>query len=286
MRHILFVLMSVAVPATDATAAPPREISRDVPTNGKGIAESENFVVRTFAVTIKAKEVADGCEGWRRHLAKKWLNENEPKAWQPKCEVCVHANRQSYLRSVGSGGVQTFGSSLVDYGGGRASRRRIDLLIDTQGQLSALPHELTHVVVADAFAGRQPPAWLDEGIATLSDTERKQALHRRDCQSAIESRSTIRLVQLLTLNGLSRDQRAAFYGQSLSLVGFLCKQNGSDRLIPFAHRAMAIGYDRALSEQFKIDSVGELERLWRNYATDDATNSQFSTASYEPAQRR
>ncbi len=286
MHPILCFLIATALPLSGPTADPQSRVNHEIHSGGKGFAESESFVVKAIGETIDVKEVADGCEGWRRYLAKKWLNEKEPHAWQPKCEVFVYVNRQRYLSSVGSGGVQTFGSSLVNYGGGRVSRRQIDLLIDTQGQLSALPHELTHVVLADAFAGQRPPAWLDEGVATLSDTERKQALHRRDCLAAIEGRSTIRLVELLTMNRISTGQRAAFYGQSISLVDFLSARRGPDRLIPFVRRAMAIGYNRALHEHFEIAGIGQLERLWRDSAESGAAKTQFTSFSEARQQRR
>ncbi len=74
---------------------------------------------------------------------------------------------------------------------GVIANRRIDLLVDKQGALTSLPHELTHVVLADCFAGRQPPLWLDEGVAMLADTHDKQMLHERDYMDALSSKNAL-----------------------------------------------------------------------------------------------
>jgi hypothetical protein len=121
--------------------------------------------------------MARTCEAWRDHLRCQWLDTTDEQRWTPRCIVVVHADRASYLAAVGRGGERSFGSTWIDTQEDRVSGRRIDLLTDQQGTITALGHELAHVVVADAFGGKQPPPWANEGIALLSDSTDKQARH-------------------------------------------------------------------------------------------------------------
>ena len=51
--------------------------------------------------------------------------------------------------------------------------------------MTALPHELTHLILADRFSPRQVPRWSDEGMAVLADPAEKQRLHLRDLRQAL-----------------------------------------------------------------------------------------------------
>lgn len=224
------------------------------------------FVVRSFGGGPKAEAVLTEAERLRNAARRFWLAETATHVWRPRCEVIIHARRDSYLRSVGSNGRNTSGACLIERRGDRITRRRIDLLVAANGGLPALPHELTHVVIADCFGSEAPPAWVDEGVATLADTEEKQALHRRDCRRAIASGATLPLKRLLRLSRLgSREQAATFYGQSLSLVDFLMLRGEPEKLLPFVRLAERVGYDEALQRHYGIHSVAKLERLWRDH---------------------
>src|SRR5690606_3540545 len=163
-------------------------------------AESTEFVVCSYPGGPSAASVLREAEWLRKQLCETWLGGTRATVWRPRCEVVIHGSRASYFQVVGRAGAQTFGSSLIQTSGNCITRRRIDLLLDPQGRLSALAHELTHVVLADHFAGRQAPRWLDEGIALLSDSPRKQSLHQRDCRNALANGTAYRLIELLTLD--------------------------------------------------------------------------------------
>lgn len=230
-------------------------------------ARCAHFVVRSYPGGPSAPEVLRRAQELRQRIAALWLGEKGPAAWSPRCEVVIHPTRTAYLRAVGRGGGQTSGSSLVQSREGRIIMRRVDLVVDARGELSALAHELTHVVMADRFAGRQPPRWLDEGIALLSDSRRKQSLHHRDCCDALDTGTALRLAKVLSLDRFtSALQVAPFYGQSHSLVKYLAGQADHETLIAFAEAAIDQGYDRALSQYYAINGVADLERRWRAYA--------------------
>jgi hypothetical protein len=244
--------------------------------------QSKSFEVRSVAGGPAAADVLQRCERLREELQRFWLGAEAQEPWRPRCEIVVHAKRASYLQAVGREGGQTSGSSLVRFEHGRMLSRRIDLLVDNQNELPALPHELTHVVLADRFRGKQPPRWLDEGIATMADSVAKKKLHHRDCQHALKTGTALRVIDLLRLEQFTSSQQVpAFYGQSLSLVRFLSSKDEPGRVIDFVEAAVALGYDRALKAHYDIDGVASLERMWREYAAF-ADPPHMSTARHRP----
>ena len=226
-------------------------------------ATSENFVVTSRHRAHDARQVADFCEHRRTSLQLQWSG-SKGQAWMPRCQVVVHANQNSYLAAVGAGGGQTFGSSLIAFGSNKQpSKRQIDFRGDSHYGIGSVPHELTHVVLADLLGGRQPPRWADEGMALLADDVEKQRLHRRDLRDAYARRTAFRAVELLALEDHPHPARvAAFYGQSHSLAGFLMARDKPATFVGFLRDVLDHGYDAALRRRYDIADVAELERLW------------------------
>ncbi len=224
-----------------------------------------NFIVRTFPGGPKASVVLDQCEDLRAELQRSWLRLETADKWEPQCEIVLHPDRTQYLKAVGVGGGSTSGSSLVRSKHGRITARRIDLIVNQDGELTALAHELTHVVLADRFEGRTP-RWIDEGIATRADSPEKRSLHLRDCLHSIQSGTALRLFEVFKLEQFTSAQQVpAFYGQSLSLISFLSAHDEPAKIITFAEKAKDIGYDRALKVCYGMEGIPELERKWRAY---------------------
>lgn len=230
-------------------------------------AASDDFVVRSFVGGPSAKNVSVLCQSLRKEFGRAWCGTDSLPRWQPSCEIVLHPSRAKYVQAVGPDGAQTFGSSLIHIDSGKTQARRIDLLIDANGELTALPHELTHVVLSDRFAGWQPPHWLDEGAAMLADKNEKQSLHARDCHLALHQGTAMPLATLLTLEQFtSATQMPAFYGQSASLMRFFSSRGSIDKVTVFGLDAIRNGYDSALSKHYGIASVNELERQWKAFA--------------------
>jgi hypothetical protein len=191
------------------------------------------------------------------------LGEISDTDWNPRCELILHASRETYRAAIGRGGEATFGSSMIDSKGGRITIRRIDLLIDQQGTLSALGHELTHVVIADVFPDSRPPVWANEGAAVLADSAEKQRLHKRDLDYSVRRQTVFHCAELLQMATYPQPHRVpTFYGQSASLIGFLGDVGGSEKLLPFVKDAMNDGYDLALRKHYGIQGVAELQQRW------------------------
>lgn len=250
------------------------------------VTTSESFVVRSFPGGPTPDEILLLCNTLRQQLSEAWCGRHRVVNWTPRCEIQVHISRGSYVRAVGVGGAQTMGSSLIQLDSSKIRARRIDLLMDSEGNLPALPHELTHVILADRFGGRQPPHWFDEGAAMLADTSEKQMLHERDCRNALHQGSAIPLGQLLRLEQFSSaDQMPAFYGQSASLLRFLRERGGIEKVTRFSLDALTQGYDRALQSHYQINNVIDLEKQWKNFAYgQDATEQSLAvlTVRFRP----
>jgi len=226
--------------------------------------DSTNFHVKSTVAGCDARSVAQCCESWRQYLSTRWLGDEKPSAWDPRCTVIVHARREAYRAAIGRGGEQSFGSSWIDFQSGRITTRRIDLLVDSRGVISALGHELTHLVIADAFPGVQPPIWANEGVALLADPPAKQQLHRRDLDQSLRSQTGYHSAELLQTATYPRPERlGAFYAQSASLTTFLVELGGSEKFVPFVKRSNEVGYDQALADTYGIGDVAELHRRWR-----------------------
>jgi hypothetical protein len=207
-------------------------------------------------------------------LQKTWLGGVTCEAWEPCCEVVLHATRNTYIQAIGNSGIRSYGSSLIRADRQRIVKRRIDLLANLDGEFTALTHELTHVILADRFTADQPPLWANEGIATLADSASKRSLHQKDCLTALRNGTSFRIIDLLELDQFtSPHQVPAFYGQSLLLVQFLVERDEPSKFIPFLESAKELGYDRALHEVYDINGVVHLESLWRDFAVSSANAS-------------
>ena len=126
--------------------------------NGWMVAETDSFWVCCYGEQLPAAKIAQECEGLRRQLSEKWLSDKSPVPWAVKCMVVLHPSPEGYLAAVGQDAGGTTGSSVVERLKDCIAKRRIDLRGDRPDYLTAaLPHELTHIVLADHFAGQSLP---------------------------------------------------------------------------------------------------------------------------------
>ena len=184
---LLFTIPAVLWGTERPSRANPRDSRVQYHAPSTLVASSSNFIIRSHPGGPPASELLKTCQQLREQLQATWLGDISSAQWRPRCEVVVHGSRASYQQAVGRSAGQSYGSSLIKFESRQVVTRRIDLLPGADGRVSALAHELTHVVLADRFRGRQPPRWVDEGIATLADAPEKRRLHRRDCQYALHS---------------------------------------------------------------------------------------------------
>lgn len=253
--QLLLLCLAFAVDGSDSSVS--------VVSGTATIASSANFEVKGTSATQDARQVATLCERWRGKLQTYWLQAAQDD-WTPRCQVVVHPTKQSYLAAVGRGGESTRGSSWIEFKEKQVSKRRIDLLGVGDLGLTALAHEMTHVIFADLFQGRQPPRWADEGAAMLADTHEKQQLHQRDLEQAVTARIEFRVGELFALEQYPQQHRVpGFYGQSVSLAAFLARRDDPSKFVKFIERVLDHGHDRGLQDVYGIAGIASLESEWR-----------------------
>ena len=252
------------------------------------VAETPNFRVHCCTTANRLRELAESCERLKARTQTMWLGENSAN-WQPRCEIVVHSTVGAYCRTLGPGSERTSGCSTVRLDQGRVAERRIDLRSDADGWHSeSLPHELTHVVLADRFTDRRIPAWADEGIAMLAESPDKLQRRLNELRSLVATGHTLGLRQLVSLeNGPTPAARAAFYGQSVTLTGLLLERGTPQQLIQFVEAGQRDGHDKALHDVYGVESWSALESEWRTFANSQRLRklAQHSLPEAKPDQR-
>lgn len=229
------------------------------------LVETRNFRIYTTAGSSAAAGLAADCERLRTQLQEAWCD-GARAAWNPKCDIVVHATVAEYVRQLGPGSEHSSGCASLDKNSGRIVRRRIDLRSDAADwRTASLPHELTHVVVADQFPVQQIPRWADEGMAILAEPPSKRRRRYAALQTALQRGHLLRPDEVLTLTAYPGAGRIdAFYGESALLVAELAARKSPAQFVRFVQRAMEVGHARALAECYGIASVAQLEPLWRS----------------------
>lgn len=241
-----------------------------------------NFVVVAPTARL-AGEIACRCEALREELAKKWLVDDSCAAWSTPCVVVVHGTAAEYFAAAGKGGEKSSGVSTLRYDRGTVIYRRIDLRShDRDPAIAALPHELTHVVLADRFGDRPLPRWADEGMAILADQAEKQAGHERDMRQSMGGSAPFRLPELLAQEEYPSAERVAmFYAQSASLVRYLASRAPPSVILDFLTTAQRRGYETAVREHYGLASLAELEREWQRSGRQSAVTAPVWTVGWD-----
>ncbi|MBI3864952.1 MAG: hypothetical protein HY290_24005 [Planctomycetia bacterium] len=204
------------------------------------------------------------CETLRRQLQETWFGKASGN-WSPKCDIVVLPTVSEYSRTLGPGSEQSSGCASLDIEHEQVVKRRIDLRGDADDWLSAaLPHELTHIIVADRFTKRQIPRWADEGMAILAEPLAKRARRSAAMQHALARQRPQTAGELMAIGQYpSGDRRDAFLGQSASLVAYLLEQGSPDKFLEFVERSATHDYDRALADVYQIASRNRFEVAWQ-----------------------
>jgi hypothetical protein len=245
------------------------------------VADSKNFQVCSLRGFAEAQAAAKYCEAQRLLLINKWNAPALTRAWSPRCQVVLHTTLDGYVRAVGRGSENTLGSSLIWPGRGQITTRKIDVRAEGNYDFaSVLPHELTHLVLADCFDGRSAPLWFDEGVAILADPEPKQKLHERDFVQGLKTGTTFPLVQFMTMKQYPSAERVAvFYGQCAALAKLFLKLGAADKALHFLEESDADGAAVALRDVYGIKRPEMLDTMWRREVTDPSDSKVAAAIS-------
>lgn len=228
-------------PAAPAVvAAPPVVVDGGQPVTVK----TANFRVTAPSQRI-ARLVADAAERARKDTATAWLGKEQPTRPEP-CPVTVSIN------ASGTGGATTF-----NFDGGKVTAK-----MEVEGPLDRLladviPHEVTHVVLADHF--RKPiPRWADEGIAVLGESDEEQARHTRFFLEVLNAGRGLQVKALLARRDFPSDV-AAFFAESYWLTKVLVDRKDRATLLRFVEAGIKDGWEPAAKAHYGA-GLDELER--------------------------
>ena len=218
-----------AGPAHEANETQPGNGSRDAtPAANWKVLDTANF--RIFHTDARlAEQAAEAAESVRAAQAKRWGSPALQKPWNPRCEIHLHPTGQAFSAATGQAETSP-GFSTIESNGNRITTRRVLLRGDHPQLLTAiLPHEITHVVVADLFADQQIPRWADEGIAVLSEPRAEQDLRAADLHDAFSAGQVLELRKLMTIDTPDAKDWGVYYAESVSLARFLVEQGAPSR---------------------------------------------------------
>jgi hypothetical protein len=260
-------------------AASENVVARSYESQGWLIQETDSFRVFCRAVSPVAKRLPEACEALRRQLQQTWLG-TAGAEWSPRCDVVLHPTVAGYVRELGPASRQSSGCASIDIQKGKVLKRRIDLRADADDwMISALPHELTHVVLAERFATKQIPRWADEGMAILSEPVGRQGVRRSAMERALDKAPRYTAADLIALADYPAGaQRDAFYGQSASLVAFLIERESPERFLEFVELGQKQGFERALSEVYALRTLADLDSRWRPQLLDRGQSAELFAA--------
>jgi hypothetical protein len=174
--------------------------------------------------------------------------------------------------------------------GSRIIARRVNLRADHPQLIAAiLPHEITHVVLADLFTQQQIPRWADEGMAVLSEPLSEQLSRAADLTGPLSEGRVFRLNELMAIDYPSAEAWALYYAQSVSVTQFLVEQGTPEQFVRFVRGAQRQGIEQSLREVYHIGGYPELENRWQSFARRQSatlTASRGGSATQTDSSRR
>lgn len=266
----------------DTTGGPPRKtvsvaapsltlLRASSPRDNGWVAVTPNFRIYWCATEGELRSLAQRCERLAAASKETWLGKDRSPVWLPQCDVVVHPDVAEYVQFLGPGSEQTSGCATIRLEEGRVVARRIDLRADgLDWKSETLPHELTHVVLADRFCRTQIPPWADEGIAMLSESPQKLKQRLTDLRQVACGGLVYTPRDLINVKSSPEPAfRAAFFGQSLAMVSLLLDCGSREQLLKFVEASQTKGFDAALRAVYGEQRWSQIDQQYRECLLTD-----------------
>jgi hypothetical protein len=253
------------------------------------VRETANFTIHHTDPTL-AEQAARTAETIRAQQSKRWGSTATRSTWTPRCEIFLFPTSGEFARMTGQPETSP-GFSTMEIQAGRISARRVNLRADHPQLIAAiLPHEVTHVVLADLFTQQQIPRWADEGMAVLAEPLNEQISRTTGLTGPLKEGRVFKLSELMAIDYPSAEAWSLYYAQSVSLTQFLVDQGTHEQFVRFVRGAQQKGVEESLRSVYKIASFSELENRWQAFArrqVGEATASSRGAGSdTEPTRRQ
>lgn len=185
--------------------------------------------------------------------------------WDQRVKIVLYADQESYVRETGLPAWS--GGGATQYHRQLKSRAIVSYRQERNFLNKILPHEISHLILADFFGRTPVPLWFNEGVAQLQESGKVAEARRLIAKVAgigyvIPLESLVRMdVRIQTNQGVV----LIFYAQSVSIVDFLIRQHGNRRfqnLCRFMREGLP--FQRALGKAYTgiFDSPAQLEEKW------------------------
>ena len=219
-----------------------------------------------------AAEVAAAAEATRAEQSRRWLGSAPKEAWTPRCDIYLYPTAAAYAEQTGQA-EDSEGFSTIGQDAGRVVARRVNLRADHPELRShVLPHEVTHVVLADLFPDQPIPKWADEGIAVLAEPAGSQRRRVAPLADPLAAGKVFRLADLMKAADYPEPKYyGLFFAQSVSLTRYLVDIKGPAHFSKFLKAAQRNGLDPELKRHYGVDGAEELQRRWAAQAGPEAT---------------
>jgi hypothetical protein len=257
---------AMAIPPTDT---PPMLTSQGDSGRWK-VKESANFVIFHDDPAL-ADRISDAAEAARDAMTRKWTGSPPPRPWSPKCELYLYPNAAIFAQ-VTRQPIESPGFSTMESNGSAVTGRRIKLRADAANLVEAVvPHEVTHVLLADLFPARQIPRWADEGISVLSEPLPEQEKRIGDLDAPLNG-GRIFTVEALMVNDYPEGKYwPLYYAQSVSLTRFLVDQGKPGQFIDFLQGSQRNGVESELKRVYGFENYADLQARWLAYAKESSS---------------
>ncbi|CAN5916235.1 hypothetical protein BH23PLA1_BH23PLA1_16540 [soil metagenome] len=262
---------AMAPPASDrAVAGTPSAPSSGAQAVGNWqVRTTPNFRI-LHADAALAERIAEAAEAAREVISRRWTGSSPAGPWAPRCDIYLYPDARTFSDRTGQP-ADSPGFSTMGLNNGRVIARRVNLRADAPKLVEAvLPHEITHVVLADLFPTTQIPRWADEGIAVLSEPVSEQQARAADLVEPLAEGQLFRVQTLMTSDYPDGRYWDLFYAQSVSLTRFLVEQGDAGRFIAFLQGAQRQGFESELRRVYAIDGFEDLQTRWLAYARRQA----------------
>lgn len=265
-----------------ANVAPTSPPSRPLQAIGRWqVRETTNFRIYHVDAPL-AEQVAKVAETTRVRQTKFWTGAEPQDAWMPKCDLYLYPNGKLYGQMTGQP-EDSPGFSTMGMNEGKVIGRRVNIRADHPTAVSAvIPHEITHVILADFFTNQQIPRWADEGMAVLAEPVDEQRRRASDLSDPLASDRLFPIANLMTMDYPDNQYWNLYYAQSVSLTRFLVESGSPAKLVKFLQAAQNGDPEGELRKSYKIDGYADLQKRWLAYARKQASAPAVATPAPGP----
>jgi len=187
--------------------------------------------------------------------------------WENRVKIFIYSSREEFAKAT----------NAPEWASGKAECNKREIFTfpgNDDFMESVLPHEMTHLVFRDfvGFKG-EIPLWLNEGVAQWEESAKRQKLAKIARKLAVGNRHIPfdKVIRMDVKRVIASGQADNFYAQSMSMVGFLIKQHGSEKFRTFCGQIRdGKGLDDSLRFAYpeSMRNISDFEKSWKKYVVE------------------